>query len=81
MGLPVIFFFPSRYPEALRIAIRLNDQTLAQEVFDACEDPLAKRQLCFMLARHSTINIQTDDDELTAVIGNSHLSEHFCEFL
>ncbi len=69
-----------RYPEALRIAIRLNDQALAQEVFDACEDANVKKQLCFMLARHGTINIQTEDEDLISIIGNSHLSEHFRMF-
>ena len=36
-----------RFSEALRVAIRLNDSTMAQEVLDACEDELHKKQLCF----------------------------------
>lgn len=72
-----IFRKVEKYPEALRIAIRLNDKELAQEVFDACNDQLTKKQLCFMLARHGTINIETDDDDLMALMGNSQLSEHF----
>eukprot|EP00281_Chroomonas_sp_CCMP1168_P026072 CAMPEP_0206230098 /NCGR_PEP_ID=MMETSP0047_2-20121206/10060_1 /ASSEMBLY_ACC=CAM_ASM_000192 /TAXON_ID=195065 /ORGANISM="Chroomonas mesostigmatica_cf, Strain CCMP1168" /LENGTH=915 /DNA_ID=CAMNT_0053653463 /DNA_START=69 /DNA_END=2816 /DNA_ORIENTATION=- len=72
-----IFRKVDKYPEALRIAIRLNDQKLAQEVFDACSDEMTKKQLCFLLARHGTINIETEDDDLLAIMGNSQLSEHF----
>lgn len=66
-----------RFPEALRIAIRLNDQALAQEVFDACPNEMAKKQLCFMIARYGTLSVTTDDDDLLAIMGNASLSEHF----
>lgn len=72
-----IFKKVDRYPEALRIAIRLNDSALAQEVLDACEDELQKKQLCFMVARNGALNLTTDDDSLNELLGNSQLSEHF----
>jgi len=31
-------------------------------VIDACEDALVKRQLCFMVARHGSLNISTEVD-------------------
>lgn len=67
----------NRLPEALRIAVRLNKEELAQEVVDACEDEQVKKQLCFMIARHGAMNIKSEDDDLVAILGNAQLSEHF----
>ena len=72
-----IFRKVDRYAEALRVAIRLCDSKLAQEVLDACEDELQKKQLCFMVARHGALNLNTDDDCLNELLGNAQLSEHF----
>lgn len=66
-----------RYSEALRIAIRLSDSKMAQEVLDACEDVLHKKQLCFMIARNGALNLTADDDSLDELLGNRQLSEHF----
>jgi 26S proteasome regulatory subunit N1 len=66
-----------RYSEALRIAIRLNDSQMAQEVLDACKDELHKKQLCFMVARNGALNLTTEDESLTELLGNTQLSEHF----
>jgi 26S proteasome regulatory subunit N1 len=66
-----------KYPEALRVAVKLGQEALAQEVIDACPDAMVKRQLCFMVARHGSLNITTEDDELLAILGNAHLSENF----
>jgi len=66
-----------RFSEALRVAIRLNDSTMAQEVLDACEDELHKKQLCFMVARNGALNLTTEDDSLNELLGNAQLSEHF----
>ena len=38
--------------DAMRIALRLNRRPLVEETFAACTDPLAKKQLCYLLARH-----------------------------
>ncbi|KAF8646742.1 hypothetical protein AX16_007083 [Volvariella volvacea WC 439] len=40
-----------KFPEALALAIRLGDQDLVREDFEAPGNPLMKRQLAFMLAR------------------------------
>lgn len=66
-----------RYAEALRIAIRLSDSKMAQEVLDACKDELQKKQLCFMVARNGALNLTTDNDSLNELLGNAQLSEHF----
>ena len=38
--------------DAMRVALRLNRRPLVEETFAACADPLAKKQLCYLLARH-----------------------------
>ncbi|KAF5336461.1 hypothetical protein D9611_006460 [Ephemerocybe angulata] len=40
-----------KFPEALSVAIRLNDPDLIREDFNAPGNPLMKRQLAFLLAR------------------------------
>ena len=67
----------SRFPEALRIAIRLNDAQLAEEVLSSCEDEDIKKQLAFMVARHGALNLTSEDEALTEILGNTHLSGHF----
>ena len=67
----------NKYPEALRIAIKLGSEEQAQEVIDACEDMLVKKQLCFMVARHGSLNITSEDDDLLAILANATLSENF----
>eukprot|EP00960_Hanusia_phi_P025651 745798-Hanusia_phi.AAC.5 len=67
----------NRFPEALRIAIRLNDAQLAEEVLTSCEDEDIKKQLAFMVARHGALNLTSEDEALTEILGNTHLSGHF----
>ncbi|KAF8634856.1 hypothetical protein AX17_004104 [Amanita inopinata Kibby_2008] len=43
-----------KFPEALALAIRLGDQELIREDFNAPGNPLMKRQLAFILARAQT---------------------------
>lgn len=68
-----------KYPEALRVAIQLNDMDLIQETFFACSDPLVQKQMAFMLGRH-TVNFKNSEDldeELSDIMGNNKLSEYF----
>ena len=41
-----------RYPQALRLALQLNDSKLILEIFQECKDPVMQKQLAFMLGRH-----------------------------
>lgn len=67
------------YPQALRIAMRLNDKTVIRDVFDKCEDEEIKKQLCFMLGRQHVFFEDEDDmdTDLVDIISNSNLSQHF----
>ncbi|KAI9204312.1 armadillo-type protein [Polychytrium aggregatum] len=62
-------------PEALQIAIKLNDQELIHEDFNSCQDPLLQKQLAYMLARQQ---VKFDADEaITEILNNTQLSSHF----
>jgi 26S proteasome regulatory subunit N1 len=42
-----------------------------------CTDEEVKLQLCYMLARHGTLTISTEEEKYLSIIGNTQLSEHF----
>jgi len=65
-----------KLPHALNIAIRMNDIELMKEDFDACTDPIEKKQLAYLLARQQ-INIEEEDEELNEILNNTKLTENF----
>lgn len=65
-----------RWTSALSVALKLNDMTLIQQDFNACPEPLVKKQLAYMLARQF-VKIETEDESVNEIISNSHLSSHF----
>ncbi|RKO89788.1 armadillo-type protein [Blyttiomyces helicus] len=71
-----IYRAQKKFPQALQISMRLNDMEMMKADFDACPDSLEKKQLAFMLARQQ-IALETDDDEITEILNNTRLSEHF----
>ncbi|KAJ3410476.1 proteasome regulatory particle base subunit [Chytridiales sp. JEL 0842] len=71
-----IYLSQGQYPQALLIAIRMNDMDLVKSDFEGCEDSVTKKQLAFLLARQQ-INFETPDEELTAILNNTRLSELF----
>ncbi|KAF6745567.1 hypothetical protein DFP72DRAFT_1091245 [Ephemerocybe angulata] len=85
-----------KFPEALSVAIRLNDPDLIREDFNAPGNPLMKRQLAFLLARAriplewlpddntgGDADVDFADDlpeDLLECLSNTRLSTHFREF-
>ena len=77
----------SKYHDALRVALRLNSRPDAEAAFAACTNPLEKKQLGYLFARHGfAVNLEegptaVEDDtlreQLREIISNSKLSEHF----
>ncbi|KAJ3309947.1 proteasome regulatory particle base subunit [Boothiomyces sp. JEL0838] len=65
-----------QHPSALQIALKLNDLELIKQDFNTCPDPLVKKQLAYMLARQQVL-VETEDEELSSILDNSTLSEHF----
>lgn len=88
-----IYFKLEKYPEALRVALHLNDRGLINQTFKTCSDSLTQKQMAFMLARHNTkidlgeneegdeniaMNLDEEEQEvLMDLMGNTKLSEHF----
>lgn len=69
----------NRFPEALRIAMQLNDLDLISEIFWACEDSSIQKQMAFMLNRQQ-IYLEVSGDEntdLNDIMMNAHLNNHF----
>lgn len=82
--------------DALRVALRIlnsssshyEETDLLPQLFHDCKDPLMKKQMCLLLARHR-VNFELEEndndnddneediDELNDLIGNAQLSEHF----
>lgn len=40
-----------QYPDALRVAQKMNNLDLIKEVMDECKDPITLKQMAFMLGR------------------------------
>lgn len=85
-----------RYPEALALAVKLNDRTLIREYFAAPKNPIMRKQLAFFLARslvplawvHTPEDGEKDgdgpcptqDDDMLAILGNTSLAAKFKSF-
>ncbi|KAI5804970.1 armadillo-type protein [Geopyxis carbonaria] len=66
----------NKLPQAMTLAIRLNDIDLIHDDFQAAEDPAMKKQLAFLVSRQG-IWIETADEEIAECLNNARLSSHF----
>ncbi|CAG9561826.1 unnamed protein product [Danaus chrysippus] len=64
------------YPRALLVAMQLHNKSKCEEVFNACNDPLIKKQLCYMLARQY-VPLELEDEDLRTILLNAHINDHF----
>jgi 26S proteasome regulatory subunit N1 len=62
-----IYKAQKQYPDALRVAQKMNNMDLITEIMTTCEDPLIKKQMAFMLGRQRT-PYETEDDDLNQII-------------
>jgi len=71
----------AQFPQAMRLALQLNDRALVEELFNSCPDAVVQKQLAFMLGRHQFYlelpEEREDYDDLTEIMSNSHLNNHF----
>lgn len=65
-----------KYPEALLVAQKLNDQEKIDKVMNSCDNEIIKKQLAFMLGRQRSI-YETEDEEIEKIISYERLSEDF----
>lgn len=63
---------------ALRVAIKLNNQLFIKQTFTGCSDPVMQKQLAFILGKEK-IYLQNDtmSPELQSIISNLRLSEYY----
>ncbi|KAL0443958.1 UNVERIFIED_CONTAM: 26S proteasome non-ATPase regulatory subunitA [Sesamum latifolium] len=73
------------YPRALQIALYLHNLQYVKQLFQCCNDPLMRRQFCFILARHG-VTFELDEDmcaedeereALQEIINNTKLNEGY----
>jgi len=72
-----IFRKQEKFTDALRVAQKLNDMDLINELMTDCQDRMTKKQMAFMLARQRNPYTVDDDDEITRIVSNEKLSEHY----
>ncbi|XP_033213120.1 26S proteasome non-ATPase regulatory subunit 2 [Belonocnema kinseyi] len=70
-----------QYPQAVRLAMQLNDLPLIEEIFTTCKDLSIQKQLAFMLGRQQIFldlpESTVEYDDLVEIMSNSHLNNHF----
>ncbi|ESQ50440.1 hypothetical protein EUTSA_v10001903mg [Eutrema salsugineum] len=81
----MIYMKFEEYPNALQIALFLDNTPYVKQVFTSCADLLRKKQFCYMIARHGiTFDLDdemvADDDDREAlqdIVNNTKLSEGY----
>eukprot|EP00043_Microstomoeca_roanoka_P020805 m.254068 g.254068 ORF g.254068 m.254068 type:complete len:897 (+) comp17677_c0_seq1:221-2911(+) len=77
-----------KWPQAMQVALKLNDHELIKEIFKKCTDRSTRRQLAFLLGRQQFFfdveeeldGIEEDDEELEKLrdlMANTHLSSSY----
>jgi len=67
------------FPDAMRLAIKLNDNDKMSELLASVNDDFVKKQLAFLLGRSHVNFSYEESDEVNELIGNSKTSEFFLE--
>jgi len=66
-----------QFPNALRIALKLNDVKLVAKAFKDCEDRIVQKQMAFLIARRKFNFDFDDDEELKEIASGESRSGHF----
>lgn len=81
----MIYLKFEEFPNALQIALFLDNMQYVKQIFTSCDDLLRKKQFCYILARHG-ITLELDDDmvsddddryALQDIVNNVKLSEGY----
>ena len=56
-----------QYCDALRVAQKMNNIEMINEIMQACQDPIIKKQMAFMLGRQRN-PYECDNDEIKHII-------------
>jgi len=72
-----LYLTHKEYPNALRIALKLNDANLVKDVFKKCEDRLVQKQMAFIISRRKFNYDFEEDEELKDIASGESRSGHF----
>ena len=81
-----IFMKVGKMPDAMRVALKLCEQSIIEETFNACTNLAIKKQLCYMLARHGhplkldegPCEVEEDNlDMLQNIMSHSDLTKNY----
>ena len=65
-----------KYPEALRIALKINRPAEIEQAMTSCSDETTLKQMCYLLARNK-YNYEIDNEDMTKIISNEFLTQAF----
>lgn len=71
-----IYKSQKQFCDALRVAQKMNNIDLIKEIMEACQDPITKKQMAFMLGRQRN-PYESEDDEINQIIAQEKLSEYY----
>lgn len=71
-----IYKAQNQYPDALRVAQKMNDMELIKDCMESCKDPITIKQMAYMLGRQRN-PYESEDDEINQIISQERLSEHY----
>ncbi|ODV77992.1 26S proteasome regulatory complex, non-ATPase subcomplex, Rpn1 subunit [Suhomyces tanzawaensis NRRL Y-17324] len=73
-----IYLSYNQLPQALTLAIKLDDESLIKQVFEVTNDDLVHKQLGFILShQYSNFKYPGDNPEVQETISNSKLHEYY----
>ena len=71
-----IYLKVGKFPEALRIALKINRPQHIHEAMEACHDETMKKQMCYQLARQRYY-YSSEDETLSKILSNEFMNESF----
>jgi len=66
-----------QYPDALRVALKVNDPERVKGVFEACADRTTSKQMAYLISRQRFAYDFDEDEELRQIASGESLPEHF----
>mmetsp|Transcript_15590 Transcript_15590/g.27683 ORF Transcript_15590/g.27683 Transcript_15590/m.27683 type:complete len:931 (+) Transcript_15590:332-3124(+) len=74
-----IYCAQEHYPDALRVAMRINDMGLVEQVMEQAKEKneAVHKQMALMLGANRFFGYTNDDDDVNRLVSNEDLWEHF----
>ncbi|KAH7481928.1 hypothetical protein PRIC1_009605 [Phytophthora ramorum] len=72
-----LFLRLEQFPDALRVALRVNNDDFVAEVFQKCKDDVVRNQMGYILGRQRCFYEDESEQSVNEIIGNSDLNDKF----